>query len=172
MNDLTMPRHRLRGYVSHGADLRSGKLSPKTYLEETLTRITQLDKDIGAFVVINREGARRAADESAKRWLAGKPLSPIDGMPVAIKDIIETADMPTGQGSPMWEGADWKRDGASVHALREVLPYSGTAPICCMRVMVSVAPQCSTTLPSSMRMMSTPLNSTLRPLAATPISSP
>jgi Asp-tRNA(Asn)/Glu-tRNA(Gln) amidotransferase A subunit family amidase len=119
MNDLTMPRHRLRGYVSHGAELRSGKLSPRTYLEETLTRITQLDKDIGAFVVINRDGARRAADDSAKRWLAGKPLSPIDGMPVAIKDIIETADMPTGQGTPMWEGTDWKRDSASVHALRE-----------------------------------------------------
>src|SRR5918999_2291789 len=119
MNDLTMPRHRLRGYVSHGADLRAGKLSPKTYLEETLTRITQLDGQIGAFVVINRDGARRAADDSAKRWLAGKPLSPIDGMPVAIKDIIETADMPTGQGTPMWEGTDWKRDSASVHALRE-----------------------------------------------------
>jgi Asp-tRNA(Asn)/Glu-tRNA(Gln) amidotransferase A subunit family amidase len=119
MNDLTMPRHRLRGYVSHGADLRAGKLSPKTYLEETLTRITQLDGQIGAFVIVNREGARRAADDSAKRWLAGKPLSPIDGMPVAIKDIIETADMPTGQGSPMWENTDWKRDSASVHALRE-----------------------------------------------------
>ena len=119
MNDLTMPRHRLRGYVSLGAELRSGKLSPKTYLEETLTRITQLDGQIGAFVVVNRDGARRAADASAKRWLAGKPLSPIDGMPVAIKDIIETADMPTGQGSPMWEGADWKRDSARVHALRE-----------------------------------------------------
>ncbi len=119
MNDLTMPRHRLRGYVSHGGELRSGKLSPRTYMEETLTRIAQLDKEIGAFVVINRDGARRAADDSAKRWLAGKPLSPIDGMPVAIKDIIETADMPTGQGSPMWEGADWKRDSASVHALRE-----------------------------------------------------
>jgi Asp-tRNA(Asn)/Glu-tRNA(Gln) amidotransferase A subunit family amidase len=119
MNDLTMPRHRLRGYVSHGGELRSGKLSPRTYMEETLTRITQFDKEIGAFVVVNREGARRAADDSAKRWLAGKPLSPIDGMPVAIKDIIETADMPTGQGSPIWEGADWKRDSASVHALRE-----------------------------------------------------
>ena len=119
MNDLTMPRHRLRGYVSHGAELRAGKLSPRTYLEETLTRIAALDKEIGAFVVINRDGARRAADDSAKRWLAGKPLSPIDGMPVAIKDIIETADMPTGQGSPMWENTDWKRNSASVHALRE-----------------------------------------------------
>lgn len=119
MSDLTMPGNRLRGYVSHGAELRSGTLSPRTYLEETLTRITELDGAVGAFVVINREGARRAADDSAKRWLAGKPLSPIDGMPVAVKDIIETADMPTGQGSPLWEGTDWKRDSASVHALRE-----------------------------------------------------
>jgi len=119
MNDLSMRAHKLRGYVSHGADLRSGKLSPRTYLEETLTRIAQLDKTIGAFVVVNKDGARQAADDSAKRWANGTPLSPIDGMPVAIKDIIETADMPTGQGSPMWEGADWKRDSASVHALRE-----------------------------------------------------
>jgi len=110
---------KMRGYVSHGADLRSGKLSPRTYLEETLTRIAQLDKTIGAFVVVNRDGARQAADDSAKRWANGRPLSPIDGMPVAIKDIIETADMPTGQGSPMWDGTDWKRDSASVHALRE-----------------------------------------------------
>jgi Asp-tRNA(Asn)/Glu-tRNA(Gln) amidotransferase A subunit family amidase len=40
-------------------------------------------------------------------------------MPIAIKDIIETADMPTGQGSPMFEGQESHRDSASVHALRE-----------------------------------------------------
>ncbi|MSO67379.1 MAG: hypothetical protein EXQ82_06120 [Pseudolabrys sp.] len=40
-------------------------------------------------------------------------------MPIAIKDIIETADMPTGQGSPLWEAQDTRRDSASVHALRE-----------------------------------------------------
>src|SRR6185295_12630889 len=67
MNDLSMRAHKLRGYVSHAADLRSGKLSPRTYLEETLNRIAQLDKTIGAFVTINRDGARQAADDSAKR---------------------------------------------------------------------------------------------------------
>ena len=108
MNDLSMRAHKLRGYVSHGAELRSGKLSPRAYLEETLTRIAQLDNEIGAFVTINRDGAVSAADASAARWRNGKPLSPIDGMPVAIKDIIETADMPTGQGSPLWEGTDWQ----------------------------------------------------------------
>src|SRR5262249_33665584 len=65
------------------------------------------------------ESARRAADESTERWSSGKPLSPIDGMPIAIKDIIETFDMPTGQGSPMWEGFESRRDSASVHALRQ-----------------------------------------------------
>ncbi|HWD04833.1 MAG TPA: amidase [Amycolatopsis sp.] len=110
---------RLRGYVSRAEDLRSGKLRPREFLEDTLARIDELDGVVRAFVTVNRDGARRAADESAKRWLAGTPLSPIDGMPVAIKDIIETADMPTGEGSPLREGTDSKRDSASVHALRE-----------------------------------------------------
>jgi Asp-tRNA(Asn)/Glu-tRNA(Gln) amidotransferase A subunit family amidase len=110
---------RLRGYVALAREFRAGSASPRTYLEDTLRRISQLDPGIGAFVCVNRDGARKAADASAARWSAGKELSPIDGMPVAIKDIIETVDMPTGQGSPMWEGTDWRRDSASVHALRE-----------------------------------------------------
>jgi Asp-tRNA(Asn)/Glu-tRNA(Gln) amidotransferase A subunit family amidase len=110
---------KLRGYVSLAREMRSGSMSPRTYLEETLQRIAQLDPTIGAFLHVNRDGARKAADASAARWSAGKPLSPIDGMPVAIKDIIETADMPTGQGSPMFEGTKSGRDSASVHALRE-----------------------------------------------------
>jgi len=114
-----MTTNKMRGYVSLAADLRSGKTTPRAFLDETLKRIADLDGKIGAFVVISKAGAIKAADASTARWKAGKPLSPIDGMPVAIKDIIETADMPTGQGSPMWAGTDWKRDSAGVHALRE-----------------------------------------------------
>src|SRR5882672_3071786 len=40
-------------------------------------------------------------------------------MPIAVKDIIETIDMRTGQGSPLWDGSVTRRDSASVHALRE-----------------------------------------------------
>ena len=43
----------------------------------------------------------------------------IDGMPIGIKDIIETADMPTENGSPLFAGFRSERDGASVAALRE-----------------------------------------------------
>jgi Asp-tRNA(Asn)/Glu-tRNA(Gln) amidotransferase A subunit family amidase len=114
-----MSGNKLRGYVALAVDLRAGKTTPRAYLDETLKRIADLDPVIGAFVKLNKDGAIKAADASTKRWRDGKPLSPIDGMPIAIKDIIETADMPTGQGSPMWEGQESRRDSAGVHALRE-----------------------------------------------------
>lgn len=110
---------RLRGYVALANAFRAGRSSPRAYLDDTLARITQLDPAINAFVALNREGAIRAADAASARWRDGRPLSPIDGMPVAIKDVIETADMATGQGSPLFEGQQSHRDSASVHALCE-----------------------------------------------------
>ena len=74
---------------------------------------------VGAFVCHDIASARAAADRSAARWRDGRPLSPIDGMPLGIKDIIETADMPTEQGSPLFVGWRTGRDAASVAALRE-----------------------------------------------------
>ena len=58
---------------------------------------------IRAFVTLNLASARTAADVRAS---AGGPeaLSPIDGMPIGVKDIIETIDMPTGNGSPLFDG--------------------------------------------------------------------
>jgi Asp-tRNA(Asn)/Glu-tRNA(Gln) amidotransferase A subunit family amidase len=109
----------LRTYVSLAQDLRSGKITPRAYLEECLDRIAKSDPRIGAFVTVNADAARRAADAASARWKDSKPLSAIDGMPIAVKDVIETADMPTGQGSPMWEGNATRRDSAAVRALRE-----------------------------------------------------
>jgi Asp-tRNA(Asn)/Glu-tRNA(Gln) amidotransferase A subunit family amidase len=53
---------------------------------------------------LNVEGARAAADQSTKRWRQGRQRSPIDGMPLGIKDIIETVDMPTENGSRLFAG--------------------------------------------------------------------
>ena len=107
----------LRTYVSLARDLRSGKLTPRAYLEECLDRIAKNEPRIGAFVIINADGARKAADASSARWRDGKPLSSVDGMPIAVKDVIETADMPTGQGSPMWEGNATRRNSAAVRGI-------------------------------------------------------
>lgn len=110
---------KLRSYVAQAAQFSSGKTTPREFLEACLETIDRLEPAVGAFVAMNVDRARREADAATARWRSGKPLSPIDGMPVGIKDIIETADMPTGQGSPLWQGFETRRDAASVFALRE-----------------------------------------------------
>ena len=64
------------------------------------------------------EAARAEAAAADQRYAAGAPLSPIDGMPIAVKDVIQTRDMPTKFGSPIFENHETGFDSASVDALR------------------------------------------------------
>jgi Asp-tRNA(Asn)/Glu-tRNA(Gln) amidotransferase A subunit family amidase len=98
--------------------LRDGTDDPRAYLERCLETIAAREPVVKAFVVLNEAGARTAADASRARWKAGRPLSPIDGMPVAIKDLLETRDMPTEMGCEAYCGNFPKRDNAAVWALR------------------------------------------------------
>jgi Asp-tRNA(Asn)/Glu-tRNA(Gln) amidotransferase A subunit family amidase len=109
----------LRPYLPATADFAAGRDSPRDYLERCVAALDAWEPRIGAFVTVNLAEARAAADRSTARWRAGNPLSPIDGMPLGIKDIIETADMPTQNGSPLFAGFCSDRDAASVVALRE-----------------------------------------------------
>lgn len=95
-----------------------GSDSPRAYLERCLATIAAREPVVQGWVTINQDGARAAADASSARWKAGRPLSPIDGMPIGIKDLIETADMPTQMGSALYAGNFPKRDSAMIQALR------------------------------------------------------
>ena len=106
-------------FVPATADFTAGKDTSRDFLERCLARVAEFEPAVGAFVCRDIAGARAAADRSTERWRSGRPLSPIDGMPLGIKDIIETADMPTEQGSPLFVGCRTERDAASVAALRE-----------------------------------------------------
>ena len=106
-------------FFSAAADFAAGSDTPRAFLERCLARLAEFEPAVGAFVCHDIAAARVAADRSAARWRDGRPLSPIDGMPLGIKDIIETADMPTEQGSPLFVGWRTGRDAASVAALRE-----------------------------------------------------
>jgi Asp-tRNA(Asn)/Glu-tRNA(Gln) amidotransferase A subunit family amidase len=106
-------------YASLADKFASGEASPSSELTTRLARLDAIEPSIHAFVHLRREAALAAAEASDKRWRSGQQLSPIDGMVVGIKDIIETEDMPTGQGSPLWAGFETRRDSASVYALRE-----------------------------------------------------
>jgi Asp-tRNA(Asn)/Glu-tRNA(Gln) amidotransferase A subunit family amidase len=108
-----------RSYFAATSKFADGSDSPRDFLERCIADIDRLDGDVGAFVVTGLDAARAAADASAARWKAGTQLSPIDGMPVGIKDIMETADLPTEQGSPLFKSWEGGRDCAAVAALRE-----------------------------------------------------
>jgi Asp-tRNA(Asn)/Glu-tRNA(Gln) amidotransferase A subunit family amidase len=108
-----------RPFLAATPDFAAGRDTPRAYLERCLERIDELEPSIAAFVALNLERARADADRSVERWRAGKPLSQIDGMPLGIKDIIETADMPTDQGSHLFVGYRTGRDAATVAAARE-----------------------------------------------------
>ena len=96
-----------------------GSDTPRAFLERCVEAIEAREPEVKAFVTLDIEGARAQADESSARYGQGRPASPVDGCPFGVKDIIETADMPTQMGSPIFEGWRSMRDAASVRALRQ-----------------------------------------------------
>jgi Asp-tRNA(Asn)/Glu-tRNA(Gln) amidotransferase A subunit family amidase len=114
-----------------------GKDSPRHYLERCLNDIASRDTGIKAFEHLDPEGARRAADDASVRFRARRPLSLADGMPVGIKDIIETRDMPTEMNSPIFKGFRPRRDAASVSVLKKagavIIGKTATAEFACGR---------------------------------------
>src|SRR4051794_9169735 len=108
----------LRPFVSQTPRFTQGAGTPRDFLETCLAAIDAAEAKVGAFVHRNIDAARAAADRSTERWRAGRALSAIDGMPVGIKDIIETADMPTEMGSALFAGWRSQKDAACVAALR------------------------------------------------------
>ncbi|MBP0465571.1 amidase [Roseomonas sp. PWR1] len=98
---------------------RDGSDTPRAYLERCLATIAAREPEVRAFASLNEEGARAAADASTERWRAGAPLSSIDGMPIGIKDLLETRDLPTEMGSAFYRGSRPGRDSALVQALRQ-----------------------------------------------------
>lgn len=105
-------------YVEGTATFGEGKDSPSAYLERCLDVIAAREGTVKAWVTLNETGAKEQAAASSARWKAGKPLSPIDGMPIGVKDLYMTKDMPTQMGSPLYAGRITGEDSAPVQALR------------------------------------------------------
>ena len=97
---------------------QNGSDTPRAYLERCLETIAKREPEVKAYVVLNEDGAREAADASNQRYKDGKTLSAIDGLPISIKDLLETKDMPTQMGCEAYAGNFPKNDNAAVWALR------------------------------------------------------
>jgi amidase len=94
--------------------IAAGELTSEGLVRACLERIAERDADVGAWEHVDPEATlaeARARDTSP-------PLGPLHGLPVGVKDIIDTADMPTGYGSPIWRGHRPARDAACVALVR------------------------------------------------------
>lgn len=107
-------------YAAATRKFQSGADSPRDFLERRLAAIASREKDIMAFTVQSDvTKVRTLADAAGKRWRDGAQRSPLDGMPFGVKDVIETIDLPTQMGSPLYDGWRGDKDSASVAALRD-----------------------------------------------------
>jgi aspartyl-tRNA(Asn)/glutamyl-tRNA(Gln) amidotransferase subunit A len=98
---------------------RAGKLSPVEATEALLARLDRLQPKLNAFCLVDRDGATAAAHASEQRWLQGAPLSPIDGVPATIKDLMLMRGLPTRRGSHLTEDAPDSEDSPAVARLKE-----------------------------------------------------
>ena len=99
---------------------RDGHASPREACDAALERIERQDARINAFVRVDVDGARAAADASTGRWHAGQPLGPLDGVPVSIKDLILTRGLPTLRGSHTLDiDQPWDVDAPATARLRD-----------------------------------------------------
>jgi Asp-tRNA(Asn)/Glu-tRNA(Gln) amidotransferase A subunit family amidase len=114
------PRRPLaRPFAAQLDAFRAGTSTPRDFLEACLDTLTRDEPAIAAFVTLNLGPARAAADAATARWREGRPLSLVDGMPIAVKDMIETIDLPTQMNSPIFAGWHSRRDAACVAAMRQ-----------------------------------------------------
>ncbi|MGH6783698.1 MAG: amidase family protein, partial [Sphingomicrobium sp.] len=88
--------------------IEAGELTPADVVDRCAEAIVAREAVIGAFVSLDIEGARACAQNAGS----------LRGLPVGIKDIIDTADFPTEYGSPIYAGHRPKADAALVSLVR------------------------------------------------------
>ena len=98
--------------------IRENVISSEQLVDACLARVREVDGDVQAWAFLDPEHALSQA-RAADRWKHdGNPLGPLHGVPVGIKDIIDTADMPTENGSVLHAGRTPSRDASVVARLR------------------------------------------------------
>jgi aspartyl-tRNA(Asn)/glutamyl-tRNA(Gln) amidotransferase subunit A len=103
---------------------RDGSLTPPELLEAVFARIDETEPVVNSFVLETRDAARAEAAVSAERWQAGNPLSRMDGIPIGIKDIYDTAGVITAGGC---------------YALRARVPAEDSTPVALLKAAGAVS---------------------------------
>lgn len=96
----------------------AGELSPVEVTRAALDRAEAIDPTLNAFVSLDRDGALVAAEASETRWRAGAPLSPIDGIPTTIKELVWVKGWTIPYGSTTTAPVPAPEDAPAVARLR------------------------------------------------------
>ncbi|MCA3721833.1 amidase family protein [Phenylobacterium sp.] len=95
------------------------KASPVEALEAVLDRVARLNPVLNALPLIDADSARAQARASEARWAKGEPLSPIDGVPTSVKELIKVKGWPLTMASKLTDKAPQTEDATTVSRLRE-----------------------------------------------------
>jgi len=98
--------------------VRHGQLTAQELVEACLARIAEVDGQVQAWTFLDPDHARAQARALDEWKLGGNPIGPLHGVPVGLKDIIDTADMPTENGSVLHAGRTPSRDATVTARLR------------------------------------------------------
>ncbi len=99
--------------------MKKGLLSSEELVAACLARIDETEAQIGAWAQLDRDAALAQAREADRIRKAGRPVGALHGVPVGLKDIIDTRDLPTECASPVLAGRQPEADAALVDRLRE-----------------------------------------------------
>jgi Asp-tRNA(Asn)/Glu-tRNA(Gln) amidotransferase A subunit family amidase len=98
--------------------IRDGALTSEQLVEACLARIREVEARVQAWTFLSAEHALAQARALDELRLSGQAIGPLHGVPVGIKDIFDTADMPTENGSVIHAGRTPARDATAVSRLR------------------------------------------------------
>lgn len=99
--------------------IASGLLKSEQLVQSCLDRIAETEGSVHAWAYLDPEAALEQARACDRRRQAGLATGPLHGLPVGLKDIIDTRDMPTQRGTPIFDGRQTADDARIVEMLRE-----------------------------------------------------
>jgi len=98
--------------------LRAGSLSATELMEALLDRIAAREEALRVFAWLDPAAARRGAARADAEQRAGRARGALHGLALGVKDVLDTADMPSQYGSPVWAGHRPRADAACVALAR------------------------------------------------------
>ena len=101
------------------AAIRAGEITSEQLVSACLQRIADVEESVQAWAHLDADHALHQAREADAARREGKPLGPLHGVPVGVKDIFDTKDMPTEDGTVLHAGRTPGEDAAVVALLRQ-----------------------------------------------------